>query len=198
MSETPKKYRVNPVEDLIVTVRGQKVILDHDLAFLYGVSTKRLNEQVKRNLKRFPPDFMFRLSVGDVDGLMRSQFATASKRNIRHLPYAFTEHGTLMAANVLNSVKAVDMCVFVIRAFVKMREHLSMTQTMGKRLAEIENTLLIHDSSLVDLYQKIRPLLLPRPEPPKRKIGFNAEDRCSEATSRGTHFGCANSRKRNW
>jgi len=165
------------IDSMIQIVRGQKVILDSDLAHIYGVPTKRLNEQVHRNKTRFPADFMFRLVTGEMNALMRSQIATASKRNIRHTPYAFTEHGAIMAANVLNSPKAVEMSVFVVRAFIKMREVLGITQVMEKRLAEIEKRLLLHDSSLRDLYDKIRPLLLPPPESPKRKIGFRAEER---------------------
>lgn len=177
MTEELARYGSKSVEDRILTIHGQKVVLDADLAVLYGVSTRRLNEQVKRNLNRFPPDFMFRLSKKEVDGLMRSQFATASKRNIRHLPYAFTEHGALMAATVLNSQRAVEMSLFIVRAFMKMRERLAMTHALEKHLAEIDRKLLSHDSSLRDLYERIRPLLLPSPDPPKRKIGFRAEER---------------------
>ena len=119
------------VARLIHLVRDQRVILDVDLARLYGVPTKALNQAVKRNASRFPTDFLFRLTLAESEALMRSQIVTASpgnavadasKRNIRHLPYAFTEHGALMAANILNSPRAVAMSVYVIRAFVRMRE----------------------------------------------------------------------------
>ena len=103
---------------------------------------------------------------------MRSQFVTAWKRNIRYLPHVFTEHGAIMAANMLNSERAVSMSIYVIRAFVRIREALAAGQALEKKLAEIERTLLSHDASLRDLYAKIRPLLLPPPEKPKRKIGF--------------------------
>jgi len=172
-----KSIKAVPVEHLILKIRGQKVILDADLALLYGVSTKRLNEQVKRNSNRFPSDFLFRLSKGETDGTMRSQFATASKRNIRHNPYAFTEHGAIMAANILNSTRAIQMSLFVVRAFVKMRERLTENQVWGRRLAEIEKKLLLHDSSLRDLYDRIRPLLLPPPEKSKKRIGFLEESK---------------------
>lgn len=177
------------IDSLIREVRGQKVMLDADLARVYGVSTKAFNQAVKRNLARFPHDFIFRLSKREADAVqtsrsqtvtassattrMRSQTVTASKRNVRYLPYAFTEHGALMAANILNSARAVQMSVFVIRAFVKMRDELGANTAMVKRLAQIDNTLFLHDSALRDLYQKLRPLLAPPPEPPQKpRIGF--------------------------
>jgi hypothetical protein len=161
----------------IVTVRGYRVILDADLARIYGVPTKRLNEQVKRNAKRFPSDFMFRLTNDEVGGL-RSQFATAknARGGRRTPPYAFTEHGALMAANVLNSNRAAEMSVYVIRAFVLMRTELALQQDLAKRLAEIERTLIGHDGALRDLYAKIRALLLPLPAPPRRRIGFRVKE----------------------
>jgi len=177
------------IEKKIMLIRGQKVILDSDLAAMYGATTKRLNEQVKRNKNRFPSDFMFQLTAHEVINLKcqfgtsnhdnnRSQFATSSQkhRDPRFLPYAFTEHGAIMAANVLNSRQAVQMSVFVVRAFIKMREQLLNRSEMEKRLAEIEKTLMGHDTALRDLYQKIRPLLLPPPEPPRKQIGFHTKD----------------------
>lgn len=170
------------VHDLILTMRGQKVILDMDLSRIYGVTTKRLNEQVKRNLERFPTDFMFRLNRTEVGEWNRSQIATGSQkhRDPRFSPYAFTEHGAIMAATVVNSSQAVRMSIFVVRAFVKMREYFGLNQAMGCRLAEIEKHLLAHDIALKDLLGKMRPLLIPPPELPKRKIGFTARE-----TSRG-------------
>jgi len=188
MSEKSAKYTV--VEDLIFVIRGQKVILDADLARIYGVPTKRLNEQVRRNKARFPGDFIFQLTDQEASLLkpqnaasspaaLRSQIATSNQERggRRYRPYAFTEHGALMAATVLNSPQAVEMSLFIVRAFVKMRERLAMTQTLEKHLAEIDRKLLSHDASLRDLYEKIRPLLLPPPDPPKHKIGFRAEER---------------------
>lgn len=185
MTESVSPYAV---DDVILTIRGHKVIFDRDLAMLYGVEVKRLNEQVKRNRERFPDDFAFQLTAQEVTDL-KSQFATASTQrsrsqiatlkrghNIKYRPYAFTEHGAIMAATVLNSSKAVEMSVFVVRAFVKMRERLMATATLAKRLAEVEKLLLTHDSALRDLYLKIRPLLLPPPEPAKRKIGFGVRE----------------------
>jgi hypothetical protein len=163
---------------LIRCIRGRRVILDHDLAVLYGVPTKRLNEQYRRNLDRFPDDFAFRVTQDEsrADQAKRSQFATASKRNVRYLPVAFTEHGALMAANVLNSPRAVAMSVYVIRAFIKMREDLAANAAILKRLAEIDRTLLSHDAALREIFQQLRPLLAPPPEPPKPEIGFHVKE----------------------
>lgn len=167
---------LNAIDNHIHIIRGQKVILDRDLAELYGVPTRRLNEQVKRNLKRFPEDFMFQLSRKEVETWLhsRSQIATLKRgQNIKYLPYAFTEHGALMAANVLNSERAVTMSIYVIRAFVRLREVFIMSQVLEERLSEIEEMLLGHDQALSDLYQKIRKLLmLPKQT---RAIGFRAE-----------------------
>jgi hypothetical protein len=160
----------------IRTIRGQRVILDSDLAKLYGVATSRFNEAVKRNRQRFPEDFLFRLSAQEQESLI-SQIAMSKpgRGGRRSRPFAFTEHGALQAANILSSAKAQAMSIYVIRAFIRMREELSANQSIAKRLAEIDNTLLTHDAALRDLYLKIRPLLLPPPEPPRRKIGFKAD-----------------------
>jgi hypothetical protein len=159
---------------LIHTIRGQRVILAADLAKLYGVRTLRLNEAVRRNKVRFPIDFMFQLTRLEALEHSRSQIAilNAQGANIKHLPYAFTEHGAIMAANVLNSPQAVAMSVFIVRAFVQQREAIAANDAILKRLAEIDKTLLLHDSALRDIYQKLLPLLQPPPDPPKPKIGF--------------------------
>ena len=157
---------------LILALRGQRVILDADLAALYEVSTKRLNEQVKRNADRFPTEFAFQLAAKELT-ILRSQIATSSFHGgRRYLPYVFTEHGVLMAANVLNSPRAVAVSVALVKAFVRLREVLATNQVVAKRLAEVEKTLVTHDAALRDIYQRIRPLLLPPPDPPRRKIGF--------------------------
>ena len=170
---TPRMRR--PLDALIVSVRGRKVVLDADLAAIYGVTTKRLNEQVKRNLARFPADFVFRLTsaekravVANGDHLARLKFAKA-------LPWAFTEHGAIMAAMVLNSAGAVTMSVFVVRAFMQMRERLAADSVILRRLAEIDRTLLQHDAALRDVYRRIAPLLSPPTEQPRRRIGFHRE-----------------------
>ena len=184
------------LESRILTIRGQKVIIDADLAELYGTTTKRLNEQVRRNSERFPSDFMLQLSVEEwrnfkskiatlcaevadeeSDARNRSQIATGSRkhRNPRFPPYAFTEFGALMAANVLNSQEAVKMSLYVIRAFVEAREVLTANTAIIKRLAQIDDKLFLHDQALRDLYQKLRPLLVPPPEPARPRIGFKQD-----------------------
>ena len=168
-----KKQAVVPVEGIersILLIRGQKVILDADLARLYGVTTKRLNEQVRRNQKRFPNDFMFRLTKQEVTAL-RSQFATSNvgRGGRRYFPYAFTEHGAIMAANVLNSRKAIEVSVYVVRAFVRLRQILASHKELAHRLDELERK---YDSQFKSVFDAIRQLMSP-PEPPRRRIGFH-------------------------
>ena len=175
---------VDHIGPLIRTIRGQKVILDSDLARIYGVPTKRLNEQVRRNIKRFPPDFIFQLTVKEADSL-RSQIATLKSGRGQHrkyLPYAFTENGAIMAANVLNSPEAVRMSVFVVRAFVKMRDLLGSTKDLAKRLADLEKKLTArlngHEAAIVEVLRRVMDILdppPPPPEPPRRRIGFQVE-----------------------
>jgi hypothetical protein len=161
------------VGQLILTVRGQRVILDSDLAKLYGVPTFRFNEAVKRNRHRFPDDFLFQLTREEAEGLTsQSAMSKTGSGGRRTLPWAFTEHGALQASNVLSSPKAVAMSVYIIRAFIRLREVLADNQVMARRMAEVEKTLVTHDSALRDIYQRIKPLLLPPPDPPRKKIGF--------------------------
>ena len=158
---------------LIHTIREQRVILAVDLAKLYGIPTFRLNEAVKRNKERFPSDFMFQLTRTEALENSTSQIAILKQgANVKHLPYAFTEHGAIMAANVLNSPQAVAMSVYIVRAFIQQREVLATNDAILKRLAEIDQTLLLHDKALRDIYRKLLPLLQPPPDPPKPKIGF--------------------------
>jgi hypothetical protein len=170
-----------PVESIgksIHLVRNQRVILDSDLSALYRVPTKRLNEQLRRNLCRFPSDFAFQLTRAEWESL-RSQIATlksARGAHRKYLPYAFTEHGALMVATILNTPRAVAMSVYVIRAFVKMREDLVANAAILKRLAEIDKELLIHDVALRDIYQKLQPLLAPPPEPSRPEMGFHVRE----------------------
>ena len=172
MSESLSTDNVIP---LIQTIRGQRVILAADLAKLYGVPTFRLNEAVKRNKVRFPSDFMFQLTADEWNEFkaLRSQNAILKQgQHQKYSPYAFTEHGALMAATVLNSSRAVAMSIYIIRAFVQQREVLAANDAILKRLAEIDETLLLHDKALRDIYQKLLPLLQPPADPPKPKIGF--------------------------
>ncbi len=169
--------KLKPVGSLILTIRGCKILIDADLADIYGVETRALNQAVKRNSERFPRDFIFQLSaeeklkvITNCDHLARLKFA-------KSLPIAFTEHGALMAATVLNSPQAVAMSIYVVRAFIQMREQLAANREILKRLAEIDKTLLEHDSVLQDIYRKLLPLMQPPPEPPKRRIGFGPDDK---------------------
>ena len=180
-----------PIESLILSIRDQKVIIDADLAELYGAVTKALNQAVKRNADRFPGDFVFQLTRAELktlksqivtsnaqssqvqyDGALRSQFATSKRGGRRTRPYAFTEHGALMAANVLNSPEAVAMSVYVIRAFIKQRELLRTHTEILKKIAQIDAKLLKHDDVLRAIVRELHPLINPSPTPPKRQIGF--------------------------
>ncbi len=164
---------VRRVDSRILCLRRQKVILDSDLAELYGVTSKRLNEQVKRNASRFPSDFLFQLRAAERD-LLRSQFATSRKSHggRRYLPYAFTEHGAIMAATVLNSERAVEMSIFVVRAFVRMRQALMANQQIAAKLGELEARLEGHDADIKDVMETLGELMAPPPRNP-RKIGFD-------------------------
>jgi hypothetical protein len=159
------------VERAILVVRGHKVLLDADLAALYGVTTKRLNEQVKRNGDRFPPDFMYQVTLEEAR-ILRSQNATSrSWGGARTRPYVFTEHGAIMAASVLNSPKAIEMSIFVVRAFVKLRTMLATHRQLAAKLAELERRLATHDDQIVVLFEAIRELMEP-PVQAARQIGF--------------------------
>ncbi|MGH9545406.1 MAG: ORF6N domain-containing protein, partial [Terriglobales bacterium] len=159
-------------ESRILILRHQRVILDSDLAVLYGVTVKRLNEQVMRNLERFPTDFMFRLTAKENESL-RSQNATSKKGRggRRYPPYAFTEHGAIMAATVLNSERAVEMSVFVVRAFVRMRQLVTRNRQLAAKINELDRRLETHDASIQDIIEAIKELMVPE-GPSKRKIGF--------------------------
>lgn len=194
MSSRKPAVALDSLEPLILVIREHRVILDADLARLYGVTTKRFNEAFKRNRQRFPDDFAFQLTTAEFNNL-RSQIATSSLQHAestgvhprwpqivttshggrRYCPWAFTEHGAVMAANILKSERAVQMSVFVVRAFVRLREHVAANQAILKRLAEIDRTLLEHDSALLDLYEKLLPLLQPVPDQPTRRIGFQSK-----------------------
>jgi hypothetical protein len=184
------------IDGAIRTLRGERVILDADLAKLYGVETRVLNQAVRRNREKFPADFFFQLTAVEVEALnrsqdvigsaagnrpMRSQTVIASRRNVRHPPYAFTEHGAIMAANILNSPEAVQMSVFVVRAFIKMRSALTDTRELARKLASLENELKSrldsHESAIVDVLQRVMALLDPPEAPPEssaKEMGFHS------------------------
>jgi len=167
-----RRGAVVSIESHILILRHQKVILDTALAGLYGVPVKRLNEQVKRNRERFPLDFMFQLSRNESKSL-RSQIATSNKGRggRRFLPYAFTEHGAIMAATVLNSKPAVEMSVFVVRAFVRLREMLAANRQLAARIEELEDRLQTHDSTIQKIIDTIKKLMAP-PSRARHRIGF--------------------------
>lgn len=170
------------ISNAIIILRGQRVLLDRDLAELYGVETRRLNEQVRRNKQRFPADFIFEVSDQEARALI-SQFATSSWGGIRKRPLAFTEHGAIMAATVLNSPSAVKMSVFVVRAFVQYRTVLSSTQALARRLDALERhvatKLTVQDRTLTSLLKAIRSMT-ESPATKRRPIGFTADLNGSE------------------
>jgi hypothetical protein len=163
---------VGHIERTILVLRGHRVLLDADLSALYGVETRRLNEQVKRNIDRFPDDFMFQLTEEEYENL-KSQIATSSSGwgGKRKIPFAFTEHGALMAASVLNSPKAVEMSIFVVRAFVRLRQMLQQNTELARKLAALERK---YDTQFKVVFDAIRELMTP-PAKPKHRIGFRGE-----------------------
>jgi hypothetical protein len=180
MTEERIEYKVPSIEDQILFVRGQKVILDSDLARIYGVPTKRLNEQVRRNKARFPIDFVFKLNQVDLEMMNRSQFATGSQkhRDPRFSPYVFTEHGALMASTILNSQQAIKMSVYVIRAFVRLREALAIHKNIARKLDALEKKVGDQDAKIQAVFDAIREMMK-EPEKPKKKIGFLEEQKDS-------------------
>ena len=180
MNRTLVKLPAERVEKAILLIRGEKVILDADLARLYGVSTRRLKEQVRRNRERFPEDFMFELTADEQAVLkdqigasnLRSQIATSrSHGGRRYLSFAFTEHGALMAANVLSSEQAVQASVQVVRAFVRLRQMLASNAELAKKLEQLEKK---YDRQFKVVFDAIRQLMIP-PEPKRKQIGFHAK-----------------------
>ena len=164
---------VERIDRYIHSVRGQKVMLDTDLARLYGVEVKRLNEQVRRNADRFPLEFMFRLTPEEFARL-RSQFATSKGRGgRRYLPQAFTEHGAVMLATVLNSPTAVAMSIQVVKAFVLMRRMVGVASHLTRKLDALERKMIEHDQRFAVVFEAIRRLMEEPKEPPKGQIGFH-------------------------
>jgi len=190
---TPSLLPLETITHRILILRGQKVLLDTDLAALYDVPTKRFNEQVRRNLERFPADFMFQL-IEDEWAALRSQFATLKTGRGQHrkyMPYAFTEHGAIMAATILNSPRATEVSVYVVRAFVRLREVLASNAELAKRLDDLEKSTealaMQHDSfarntraQLKQVFDAIRELMTPPESQKKRPIGFISGDETSK------------------
>jgi len=162
------------IEKKIYLIRGEKVMLDKDLALLYGVPTKRLNEQMKRNIKRFPEDFMFQLTWEETKSL-RSHFATLKRgQYTKYRNYAFTEQGVAMLSSVLNSERAIQVNIAIIRTFVKLRQIISTHKELANKLKELERKIEKHDIEIRSIFEAIRQLMIP-PEQPKKRIGFHIE-----------------------
>lgn len=184
-SAMPPNRKIENVERAIYLIRGQRVMLDSDLAAIYGTSTMRLNEQFRRNRKRFADDFAFVLTREEFVRLI-SQIAISKKGRggRRKLPIAFTEHGTIMLASVLNSDVAVQASVRVVRAFVRLREMVSANAQLATKLAELERRLDSHDEAIVDLFATLRRLLEPAQPTTKREIGFHMRERAARYRTR--------------
>jgi len=158
------------IENKIYLIRGQKVMIDIDLARLYGVELKRLNEQVRRNIRRFPVDFMFQLTTNEFNKL-RSHFATTKYRMRRYMPYAFTEQGVAMLSSALNSERAIDVNIAIMRAFVRLRRVLATHKELARKFKELEGRVGKNDEQITAIFEAIRQLMEP-PDRPKRRIGF--------------------------
>jgi hypothetical protein len=169
MIETTALAPREDVDNMIMSLRGYKVILDFSLAEIYGISVKRLVEQVKRNIDRFPPDFMFQLTTNE---MRNSNFAIREWGGRRRLPYAFTEHGAVMAANILRSKRAIHASIYVVRVFVKLRQFVVSHRELTQKLDELERNVAVHDKAICSLFDAIRKLMA-LPEKKKRRIGFD-------------------------
>ena len=176
MTKDSSVVPIERVEKRILLMRGQKVMLDTDLAELYGVTTKRLNEQVKRNKERFPEDFMFRLEPDEQKELVANCDRLARLKHSTALPYAFTEHGAIMAASVLNSARAVEMSIYVVRAFVRLREMLATHKDLARKLDQLERKLATHDEEILMIVKALRELAAPQQRPKRRRIGFHRDE----------------------
>ena len=167
------------IENRILTMRGQKVMIDADLADLYGVQTKRLNEQVRRNRERFPDDFMFQLTQAEKDDVVANCDHLAKLKFAAALPLAFTEHGALMVSAILNTPRAVEVSVYVVRAFVQLREVLASNKELARQLKaleqRIERKLMTHDQAIAGIIDTLRQLMSPTTTA-KRRIGFVIDD----------------------
>ena len=197
MSIETQLILVDQIEPLIHEVRGQRVILDSDLAKLYGVETKALNRAVQRNQARFPSDFLMQLTAEEFDSL-RYQFGTSNvgRGGRRYLPYAFTEHGAFMAAGLLNSPRAVEVSVFVVRAFVKLRQLVLTHKELAGKLDQLERKFAGHDDTIRQLVEAIRQLMA-SPDPPARRMGFHAiRDAANESPKRSPPTSSSKSRVR--
>jgi hypothetical protein len=175
MAKSQALVKIGKIQQRILLIRGEKVIIDSDLAEAYGVSTKALNQAIRRNVERFPADFMFRLTkqekqevVTNCDHLHNLKFSPVN-------PRAFTEHGAIMVASVLNSPKAIEVSVFVVRAFVQLREMVAGHKKLARKIAELERKLGDHDEQILVLIEAIKQLMDPKLPPKTRRIGFHTD-----------------------
>jgi hypothetical protein len=173
MSKSKALIKIGTIQQRILLIRGEKVIIDADLAEAYGVPTRRLNEQVRRNRERFPKDFMFQLSVEEKAEVIANCDHLNQLKFSKSLPFAFTEHGAIMAASVLNSPRAVEISVFVVRAFVQLRETMVEHREIARKIAQIEQKLSGHDEQILALVEAIKNLMDPKLPPRTRRIGFH-------------------------
>lgn len=162
------------IEKKIYRIREQKVMLDRDLSCLYRVPTKRLKEQVRRNINRFPEDFMFELTAKEFE-ILRSQFATSRWGGARYLPYVFTEQGVAMLSSILNSERAIQVNIAIMRTFVNLRQIFSTHKELAHKLNQLERKIEKHDEDISSIFEAIRQLMMPQPEKPRRRIGFHAD-----------------------
>jgi hypothetical protein len=176
MNESSPQSQLDTVESAIYLIRGQRVMLDSDLAAIYGTSTMRLNEQLRRNRKRFPKDFAFQLTREEFANLISQNAISSLHGGRRKSPWVFTEHGAIMLASVLNSPIAVQASVRVVRAFVRLREMISGNAQLAARLKDLEQRLDSHDEAIVELFAVLKRLLEPEAKP-KREIGFHVRER---------------------
>jgi hypothetical protein len=178
MNDTTALIKAEQIEQVILLIRGQRVMLDRDLAALYGVETKNLNKAVRRNIDRFPPDFMFQLTLDEAlaCAASRFQFGTLKRgHNIKYLPQVFTQEGVAMLSSVLRSPRAIQVNIAVMRVFVRLRETLSLHKELAHKLAELERKIEGHDDSIRTLFDAIRELAAP-PVLPRREIGFHVKE----------------------
>ena len=175
MVESKAIVKVGKIQQRILLIRGVKVIVDADLAEVYGVPTRRLNEQVRRNKDRFPDDFMFQLTVDEKAEVVANCDHLEKLKFSKALPLVFTEHGAIMAASVLNSPKAVEVSVFVVRAFVQLRETIAGHKELARKIAKLERKLGDHDEQIMVLVEAIKQLMDPKPPPKNRRIGFHTD-----------------------
>ncbi len=175
-ARSPARFREICCRQLGCRMGRLRVIIDADLAEFYGVPTRRLNEQVKRNRERFPDDFLFQLTDEEKQQVIANCDHLHKLKYSRMLPYVFTEHGAIMAATVINSPRAVEMGVFVVRAFVNLRRNIAGHQELAHKIAQLEKQLIEHDSQIISIVQAIRSLVEPQKIPEKRRIGFNRNE----------------------